>query len=221
MYGIKCQHKFCINCLYDYLEFNITNGNVRQIKCAKHDCGLEFTRDEIRKFGDQDTYTKYLKFKENIDVNLNPKLKWCPRPNCNHFIERGKSKKAKCECGMEICFDCGLEWHGRSKCQDALDKDFFGWAANNGNISNCPKCKIRLEKISGCNHMTCRQCGYSWCWLCGKKYNSFHYNPINVFGCPGQQYFTYHRIWVILLNLVILIAIPLILIFTLPIYLIG
>ena len=60
MYGIKCQHKFCLNCLYDYLEFNITNGNVRQIKCAKHECTQEFTRDEIRKFGDQEIYKKYL-----------------------------------------------------------------------------------------------------------------------------------------------------------------
>jgi len=66
-----------------------------------------------------------------------------------------------------------------------MDKEFVSWAASNGNISNCPKCKVRLEKIAGCNHMTCRQCGYSWCWLCGKKYTDFHYSPINVFGCPG------------------------------------
>ncbi|CDW86799.1 ibr domain containing protein [Stylonychia lemnae] len=222
MYGIICNHKFCLNCLYDYLEFNVTNGQVMKVKCPQNTCKEEFTREDIRKFGSQEIYMKYLKFKENIDVNLNPNLKWCPKPNCNHYIQKNKkSRKVKCECGMEICFDCGIEWHGKIKCKEAMDKEFFGWAANNGNISNCPKCKVRLEKIAGCNHMTCRQCGYSWCWLCGKKYTSNHYSIINVFGCPGQQYFTYHRIWVILLNILIFAGIPLIILLAPPVYLIG
>jgi E3 ubiquitin-protein ligase RNF19A len=54
-----------------------------------------------------------LKFKENIDVNINPDMKWCPRPNCNNYIKKGKKKKVVCECGFEICFECGLHWHGR------------------------------------------------------------------------------------------------------------
>ena len=89
-------------------------------------------------------------------MNINPDLKWCPRPNCNHFIRRGKKRKVTCECGFEICFNCGLEWHGNIKCENAMNKDFVEWAAKNGNVSNCPKCKVRLEKIAGCNHMTCR-----------------------------------------------------------------
>eukprot|EP00347_Sterkiella_histriomuscorum_P021619 403333348 len=184
LYGIKCNHRYCKNCLYDYLEYNISNGQVRVIKCADAQCKEEFTKEDVEKFGSKEIYDKYLKFKENIDVNLNPNLKWCPKPNCNNYISKGKKRKVTCKCGLEICFDCGIEWHGKIKCKEVMDKEFFSWAANNGNISNCPKCKVRLEKISGCNHMTCRQCGYSWCWLCGKKYTDFHYNPINVFGCP-------------------------------------
>ncbi len=86
MYGIKCNHKFCLNCLYDYLEHNISNGQVLKIKCADAACREEFTKEDVRKFGSQQIYEKYLKFKENIDVNINPNLKWCPRPNCNHYI---------------------------------------------------------------------------------------------------------------------------------------
>ena len=34
-----------------------------------------------------------MRFKENIDVNLNPKLKWCPRPDCNGYVEKKNSNK--------------------------------------------------------------------------------------------------------------------------------
>ena len=130
-------------------------------------------------------YEKYLKFKENIDVNMNPELRWCPRPDCNNFVKKGKGNKVICECKYEICFKCGIQWHGNIKCELVGDQDFKGWAADNGNIANCPSCRTRIEKISGCNHMTCVSCHYGWCWLCGKKYSSWHYNPINIFGCPG------------------------------------
>jgi hypothetical protein len=118
-----------------------------------------------------------------------------------------------------MCFKCGQLWHS-GKCDANVDSDFYGWAASNGNVGNCPKCKARIEKISGCNHMTCGSCNYGWCWLCGKKYSSEHYSPINIFGCPGQQYFTYNRFWVILLNLGILILLPLALALTPPVALV-
>jgi len=34
------------------------------------------------------------------------------------------------------------------------------------NIRECPKCGARVERVSGCNLMTCR-CGQYFCWLCG------------------------------------------------------
>ena len=52
-------------------------------------------------------------------------------------------------------------------------------------MSNCPKCFVRIEKSAGCNHMTCRQCSYEWCWVCGSKFSPNHMNPINPFGCSG------------------------------------
>jgi hypothetical protein len=32
----------------------------------------------------------------------------------------------------------------------------------------CPRCNAKIEKTSGCNHMTCRECHCDWCWLCGQ-----------------------------------------------------
>ena len=42
------------------------------------------------------------------------------------------------------------------------------------------------EKNEGCNHMTCAECKYQWCWLCGGKYS---YNHFYEGKCNGLQFF--------------------------------
>jgi hypothetical protein len=56
-----------------------------------------------------------------------------------------------------MCFKCGQVWHN-GKCDANVDAEFNAWAARNGNVKNCPKCKARVEKIDGCNKMTCSSC---------------------------------------------------------------
>ena len=42
-------------------------------------------------------------------------------------------------------------------------------AASQGVIRECPSCGMRIEKNSGCNHMTCT-CGAHFCWQCGMEF---------------------------------------------------
>ncbi|GIQ81991.1 hypothetical protein KIPB_003050 [Kipferlia bialata] len=35
-----------------------------------------------------------------------------------------------------------------------------------GGRRTCPHCGVAVEKLTGCNHMTCL-CGRHWCWVCG------------------------------------------------------
>ncbi len=48
-------------------------------------------------------------------------------------------------------------------------------------IRQCDKCKTALEKVEGCNKLTCR-CGASMCYLCKKPnidYAHFCQHPVD------------------------------------------
>jgi hypothetical protein len=55
----------------------------------------------------------------------------------------------------------------------------------NKRVKRCPRCKIYTEKNEGCNHMTCTNCKYQWCWLCEGEYKYGHYDIGN---CKGYQF---------------------------------
>lgn len=82
---------------------------------------------------------------------------------------------------------CGQAGHGRVRCGNVNDDQFESWAKNYG-AKYCPKCKINTLKFDGCNHITCKKCGYEWCWVCFGRYKSFcsnvHYAG-RVTSCPG------------------------------------
>ena len=67
---------------------NIQDGNVISIPCMFAGCESSFQAEDVRKFGSKEIYEKYLQFKMNIDVDLNPNLKWCPRPDCVNYVEK-------------------------------------------------------------------------------------------------------------------------------------
>jgi len=49
----------------------------------------------------------------------------------------------------------------------------------------CPGCGVRIIRSMGCNHMSCTQCHYEWCWVCRAKWNGRHYSCAAA--AEGQQ----------------------------------
>jgi len=154
-------------------------------------------------------------------------VRWCPRNECSGYV-RGQTlddKKVDCpDCGQAICFRCRDEWHGRcTSCEKALERKFEGWADGNGNISFCPMCRTKVEKIDGCNHMTCLFCKYQWCWVCKDTFTGYdHYTAGNPFGCGVGTFDTEVPNWCcrqlkkLLFILLGLILLPFVLVFAFP-----
>lgn len=49
-------------------------------------CAETFTQTDVQNFGSEEIFKKFLRFKENIDVEIDPKLKWCPKIGCMNYV---------------------------------------------------------------------------------------------------------------------------------------
>jgi hypothetical protein len=72
------------------------------------------------------------------------------------------------------------EWKEQNAQADAL---FEKMVRDNG-WKKCPHCSVAVERNGGCDHMTCRVCRCSFCYLCGKYDSS---NPTSSRGCCGSR----------------------------------
>ena len=186
-----CKHYFCADCWLEYLKEKINNANVYKISCMNHECNYSLSEHFIKSIIKQDAkllqkYDKFLSRKKLMESNK--KIKFCPFPDCDGYAEKKnkKEKIVKCNFGHEFCFECGNKPHPNQKCSEIIDEDFEKWKSRRI-VKRCPHCKFWTEKNEGCNHMTCIQCKFQWCWLCQKECLVGHYSSG---ACKGLHFET-------------------------------
>ena len=182
-----CSHTLCYDCWFEYIKSKINEANVSKMPCPGHECKEILKEEFILSFIDTDRTlkNKYTMLKAKADVLSDPNKKFCPEPNCKGvLVKTGKDKYVECEFGHKICFVCLCPWHGKKKCKEEQDKDFQLWKQGK-HVKRCPKCKIYTEKNEGCNHMTCVECKFQWCWLCERAYYEGHFSYGS---CKGMQF---------------------------------
>ena len=186
----KIAHDFCSLCLISYVTQKIFTNQIIDIKCPD-DCGVSYTDEEIHSIltNNVELYNKYEKFKKIAILSQDPNIRWCVRAECTGYMKGDKlSKKLICDlCGQEMCFLCRNAWHEGQNCEQAMNSEFKKYVER-VEVKDCPKCKSKIEKNEGCNHMTCSRCHYQFCWICLGQYSSRHYEWFNLFGCPNMQY---------------------------------
>lgn len=184
-FSLACGHRFCNDCWAGHLTTKVHEGESMGILCPSYDCPLVVDESIIRQLVSASVYQKYVQLLLNSFITNNERVKWCPAPGCGKAIsgEMSKSQWVKCICGYRFCFECSNETHAPATCEHVRlwqqkmndESETQNWIS--ANTVDCPKCKCFIEKNGGCNHMTCRQCGHEFCWLClrdWKGHNDFY-----------------------------------------------
>ena len=189
---LKCNHAFCAGCWKGHLLAQISAGKACLLtKCPFPKCNLRVGPSFFEKYLSTADYEKYKKFVTMSFTDDNKTLKWCPNTNCGLIAENtGPSTvEVTCKCDYVFCFACSSEGHLPVNCEiykkwiekSTSESENLTWIK--ANTKPCPHCKKPIEKNQGCNHMTCSQCKYEFCWICmgvWKAHNgNYNCNKIN------------------------------------------
>ncbi|CAD8115401.1 unnamed protein product [Paramecium primaurelia] len=217
------KHNICLDCFINYLRQQINEGKINNLKCPH--CNIQIMDNDILEHS-QELYTKYLKCYQNLEIALNPNKAWCPTVNCQNVLEfKQEQMISTCAyCKIEVCKGCKQRAHPLQSCEENLQHILNEWQEDR-ETQQCPRCKIIVEKISGCNHMTCQFCLHEWCWICKSDYTSLHFAIFNPFGCPAllpgriqQKNFSYVKllIWRLICLILLIILTPIVAVMTAP-----
>jgi hypothetical protein len=95
---------------------------------------------------------------------------YCPTPDCPQVYPTGpRNAPLSCpSCLARICSSCHVEYHEGVTCadrEDGGDRLFQEWMRIH-DVKKCPGCHAPIERLAGCNHMTCTRCHTHTCWVC-------------------------------------------------------
>lgn len=168
-YMLQCCHMFCRECISRHVSTKL-QANIYTIICPL--CQEFVQEEDVRMLVDKRMHAKWLEESFKMHLEKNRDLYYhCPTPDCPTIVEKDLPDIVKCPtCNKSACIKCYNDHEENISCEQ-----FFEWKALNGRAKEifqaevkrkkyqkCPRCKRFVEKISGCNHLTC---------LCGRKFN--------------------------------------------------
>lgn len=187
---------------------NIVNSSNNSTRCTGAIVAMDFLNMYVSKKHNKKEYDRlYNKIKslENeVQYTIYKKIIYCPNKKCigagGILLEKQVSEynEFKCiHCKTEFCVKCGHNpYHKNMTCEqvanlakhgmDNIDKDTLKYIIKN--VVMCPKCKHGVQKIEGCDHMTCSRCKHGFCWVCltpctGIGEHVIQYDEIDAYVC--------------------------------------
>jgi hypothetical protein len=176
----SCGHVYCKDCFANQTS-SASDGGI-PICCfgAEGKCGHPFSIDELKNMLSFSDFEELLDSSFYSYIRTHPKVfQYCPTPDCPQIYRlTEKATTFLCStCLSPACTACGVVTHDGMSCEEYQDlssegiKAFQKWKEEH-DVRDCPNCKVGIEKISGCNHMECKQCGSHICWFCMEVYGT-------------------------------------------------
>jgi ariadne-1 len=193
MLCMPCGHEFCTICWKGFAEVMVANGPVCvRTTCPQAGCTEAVTEEEVA-IAAPELLAKFELYQLRSFVEMASGMRWCPGPGCTRVAMAGSAglaSVAECDqCTTCFCIRCGEEPHAPASCQELArwnekcrnESETANWIL--ANTKPCPKCQSRIEKNQGCNHMSCQQCKYEFCWICLASWSEHGANTGGYYKC--------------------------------------
>jgi ariadne-1 len=200
--SMPCGHSFCRDCWSDFCSNAINEGpSCVTVTCPQAGCPEVVTEEEMEAVLGNDCSSlilqKYFSYQLRSFVESNPLTRWCPGRGCERVAcalspaaMESEGSVARCiDCYTDFCLVCGEEPHAPSNCKLLAkwlhkcrnESETANWII--ANTKSCPKCSSRIEKNQGCNHMSCQQCRFEFCWICMGDWHDHGANTGGYYKC--------------------------------------
>lgn len=173
---LQCGHSWCKSCFANYLLASIDN-KAFPLRCLGNEakCSQTISVTAARQVLSADDFDAVADAAFHSYIYARPdEFHYCPTPNCPQIYRTApQGTILQCPaCLARICPSCHTVSHDGISCEDRDidgDKQFKEWMDNH-DVKTCPGCKASIEKIAGCNHMTCARCQTHICWECSQTF---------------------------------------------------
>ncbi|KAK7082050.1 E3 ubiquitin-protein ligase rnf14 [Halocaridina rubra] len=194
-----CRHVYCKECMTSYFEVQISEGNIKFLRCPEDKCDSEANPKQVQELVPDTLYQRYEDMLLNSTLSSLGDIQSCPRIHCQYPVTI-EDRQGHCpSCKFVFCGLCRFGWHGIEPCRirkgelrdimevylngsldikqgmedrygkkylTTLKDEYLSLSYLEANSKSCPKCGAKIEKIDGCNKMTCQYCSIYFCWLC-------------------------------------------------------
>ncbi|KAI9092318.1 hypothetical protein K1719_027818 [Acacia pycnantha] len=165
-----CHHSYCSDCMTKHVAAKIQDSIIA-VPCPGLDCRSVFELEACRPWLPEDLSERWDKALCEV-MFLQVHKFYCPFEDCSAMmlVENEKDQQTAGEtecpvCHRVFCPRCDVPWHTRVECKkyQKLNKNkrqMEDWLlrklAKEKRWRRCPKCKFYVERISGCERITCR-----------------------------------------------------------------
>ena len=171
--GAACAHAFCRACLSGHVRAKLESGGGggAVVRCPDASCAAALDPELCRAALPPEVFERWCRALCE-SLFLGARRTYCPFPDCSEMMVADDGGGEECVtqsecqgCCRLFCARCGVPWHAGVSCEEfarlgegerARDDLLLVEAAREGNWKRCPRCRIYVEKSSGCLHITCR-----------------------------------------------------------------
>ncbi|WPG99371.1 Hypothetical protein R9X50_00218500 [Acrodontium crateriforme] len=175
----KCDHpsNICVDCMHSWLASEFENKGCDGIKCPE--CPQALSYADVQRSASVKTFEAYDSLTARNALNASDEFAWCLASGCNSGqLNIDNNSFMDCvTCGYKQCLLHKVPWHTGETCEayeyrtsgaKAREEERQTEAMLEGISKKCPGegCGWRIQKLDGCDHMTCRRCRHEFCWSC-------------------------------------------------------